>query len=51
VNLGLFLLAFMVLTAEPLRVREVAVGAEEKVIASFTEAADEDPLDNLDDGG
>ncbi len=27
VNLGLFLLAFMVLTAEPLRVREVAVGA------------------------
>ena len=27
VNLGLFLLAFMVLTAEPLRPREVAVGA------------------------
>jgi uncharacterized BrkB/YihY/UPF0761 family membrane protein len=27
VNLGLFLLAFMVLTAEPLRAREVAVGA------------------------
>jgi YihY family inner membrane protein len=27
VNLGLFLLAFMVLTAEPLRLREVAVGA------------------------
>ncbi len=27
VNLGLFLLAFMVLTAEPLRVKEVAVGA------------------------
>jgi YihY family inner membrane protein len=27
VNLGLFLLAFKVLTAEPLRVREVAVGA------------------------
>lgn len=27
VNLGLFLLAFMVLTAEPLRVREVAAGA------------------------
>ena len=31
VNLGLFLLAFMVLTAEPLRAREVAVGA---IIAS-----------------
>jgi YihY family inner membrane protein len=27
VNLGLFLLAFMVLTAEPLRLREVALGA------------------------
>jgi YihY family inner membrane protein len=27
VNLGLFLLAFMVLTAEPLRVRDVAIGA------------------------
>jgi uncharacterized BrkB/YihY/UPF0761 family membrane protein len=27
VNLGLFLLAFMVVTAEPLRPREVAVGA------------------------
>ena len=27
VNLGLFLLAFMVLTAEPLRAREVAIGA------------------------
>lgn len=27
VNLGIFLLAFMVLTAEPLRAREVAVGA------------------------
>ena len=27
VNLGLFLLAFMVLTAEPLRVRDVALGA------------------------
>lgn len=27
VNLGLFLLAFMVLTAEPLRMREVALGA------------------------
>ncbi len=27
VNLGIFLLAFMVLTAEPLRVRDVAVGA------------------------
>jgi YihY family inner membrane protein len=143
VNLGLFLLAFQVLTAEPLRVREVAIGAvaatvfwealqligtwfvtrglrnasptygifavvitllswmylgsqmvlwaaeinvvlryrlwprsitqppltqadrlvfrrlaqmevrrpEEKVIASFTEAADEDPLDDLDDEG
>jgi uncharacterized BrkB/YihY/UPF0761 family membrane protein len=38
VNLGLFLLAFMVLTAEPLRLREVALGA------SFTDAADEDPL-------
>jgi hypothetical protein len=27
VNLGLFLLAFMVLTVEPLRAREVAIGA------------------------
>jgi hypothetical protein len=58
VNLGLFLLAVKVLTAEPLRAREVAVGAgvyerlaqmqvrrpEEAITGSFTEAADEDPL-------
>ena len=30
-------------TAEPLRAREVAVGAQE-ITASFTEAAGEDPL-------
>jgi uncharacterized BrkB/YihY/UPF0761 family membrane protein len=36
VNLGLFLLVFMVLTAEPLRLREVALGAA--IAAVFWEA-------------
>jgi hypothetical protein len=58
VNLGLLLLAFTVLTTEPLQAREVAAGAvvyerlaqmqvrrpEEAITGSFTEAADEDPL-------